>query len=161
MARRDSWRFSLPSCISMMHPAILEQWSDTRSKSVSISDQTNPASMLHCSFCSRRMWLVRSCSFSPSITCSRGSTMTADCRSFFKNASRDNERISLTALVSTFNSASAGADSSIFFCCSSSEECTRFTAWSAIRSKSPMIFSRRAASLLSSALMLRVLSFTR
>ena len=66
----------------MTQPAMLEQWSEVRSRSVSRSAHTKPASMLHCPCRIRRMWRVRISSFSLSMTCSRGSTRAARAAAF-------------------------------------------------------------------------------
>ena len=53
--RSVSWMFRLCWDISMTLPAILEQWSEVRSRSVSRSAHTKPASMLHLPSRIRRM----------------------------------------------------------------------------------------------------------
>ena len=72
--RRASWVFMSWWDISTTHPAMLEQWSPTRYRAVSRSDQTKPLSMLQETCCRRRMWCTRSFSFRSSMTCSKGST---------------------------------------------------------------------------------------
>ena len=73
-ARRCSWNFMSRLERSRSPPAIFEQWSDTRSRSVRRSDHTKPASMVHSPCWRREMWEARICSLRTSITCSRGDT---------------------------------------------------------------------------------------
>ncbi len=145
----------------MTQPAILEQWSAVRSRSVSRSDHTNPTSMEHFPCCKRRIWCVRICSFNWSITSSKDSTMEAVFKSSSKKACSDKSIISLTALEICFNSDMARSVKARFFPRSSSADSKRLTAWSDIRSKSPMILSSFAACPLSSSLICLALSFTR
>ena len=52
------------SAMSSIQPAMLEQWSAVRSRSVSMSDHTNPAVMEQPPCCIRRICLVPSLKFS-------------------------------------------------------------------------------------------------
>ncbi len=87
--------------------------------------------------------------------------MDACSMSFSRKAPRDRSRISSTAEESTASSAAAPEVNESFLSCISSADSSRFTAWSEMRSISPMTFSSFAASWLSASLMGLALSFTR
>ena len=65
---------------------MLEQWSDTRSKFVEISESTNPCSIVQIPFWRRLMWFAFTAMLISSITSSSGSTNAAFFTSFFSNA---------------------------------------------------------------------------
>ena len=109
----------------------------------------------------RRIWRVRICSFSATMTCFSGSTCAAAARSFSLNARSAVFNISLTAPMSTFSSFSAVALKPSPLLRSSSDAASRFTAWSEIRSKSPIIFNNSVASSLSASLSCWALRRTR
>ena len=89
---------SSSSCfISMRHPAILEQWSDTRSRSASMSLSTNPISIVHSFLCSLAICFFLSFSINSSSTCSRGSTRVADSISLLQKAFMLRSRIRCVA----------------------------------------------------------------
>ena len=140
---------------------MLEQWSEVRSRSVSRSHHTKPVSMLHCPCRIRRMCRVRICSFSASMTCSSGSTCPAAAVSFSRKARSASCRISRTARDSTSSSLCAALLNVSPLARSSSADSSTLTAWSEMRSKSPMVFSSSVASSLSAAPICWVLSFTR
>ena len=72
------------------------------------------------------------------MTSSIGSTLLAILSSFVSNPFTAASTTSSTAFVITFNSASASSENFIFFSYSSFAERMMLTAWSEIRSKSPM-----------------------
>ena len=96
-----------------------------------------------------------------SITCSSGSTRAAADTSLLRNACTALDRISCTAPDSTASSSFAAPLNVSPLSRSSSADSSTFTAWSEMRSKSPMVFSSSVASSLSSAPICCVLSFTR
>lgn len=81
--------------------------------------------------------------------------------SCFSNASSVSSRISRSAPESVSNSACALRLNASCLPRSSSADSRTFTAWSEMRSKSPMAFRSAVASSLSSMPILRALSFTR
>ena len=144
-----------------MHTAIFEQWSETLSRFVSRSERTNPISIVH-SFFLRRVtccFLIKD--WRLSTTCSSGSTLYAFSRSFSTNAPSARESISLTADIMVVISDLACSENSIFFSFISSADSRMLTAWSLIRSKSPIIWSSFETSRLSSSVSVFPLTFTR
>lgn len=139
------------SLTSIMLIAMLEQWSLTRSKSVIRSDQTNPVSTVQAPLFSLVMWLLRRIVRKWSITCSSGSTLKAIALSLFTNAFSVKSSISLVAEHKTEISSLAMDENSIPFSRSSSTDSNTFTAWSEMRSRSPITFSSCVTFALSSS----------
>ena len=112
------------------------------------SESTKPAPIEHSPRCKRLIWRERISSLSLSTTSSKGSTDSAASISLFKNAFNANSEIFSVAAVSTLNSESAAAVKCKSLFLISSAASNKLTAWSDILSKSPIIFSSFAASLL-------------
>ena len=152
MARSDSWRLRLLSITSIIQPAMVEQWSEVRSRFVRMSDQTKPVSILHDPCWRRRMWFVRILSLSSSMICSRGSIFAAAVLSPEINAESARSRISSDAPLRFFSYFCASSEKTIPLFFISSAESTMFAAWSEILSRSPITLSSIAALALSRAL---------
>ena len=89
------------------------------------------------------MWRRRISSMSWSMVSSRGSTVRAPARSPAAKLAKAALRMSLRAAVSTCTSASADSENRRPLSWSSRAESWMFRAWSPMRSKSPMAWSRR------------------
>ena len=98
--------------------------------------------MLHLPRCIRRMCRVRSCSLRMSMTRCSGSTSAAAARSLSSKARRERSRISVTAAVITASSFFASSENSIPLSRFSSADSRMFTAWSEMRSRSPMTWRK-------------------
>ena len=108
-----------------------------------------PSSIVHFPLRRRSIWRVLRSLRSWSITSSRGSTFFARFTSLFTNAFIDMSSISLTALTMTGSSLRACCENLIFLLCISSAASTMFTAWSEMRSRSPIVCSMLDTILLS------------
>ena len=110
---------------------------------VSRSLSTKPSWMVHWPAWSRWIWRLRISSISWSMVSSRGSTRRAVSMSAAWKLRMVRSRMSSSAESSTCSSSRALSENRSSLSWSSWADSWMFTAWSPIRSKSPMAWSKR------------------